>query len=88
MRCTPASDEGERVAQSKGCGQRTIINNVTGPVALAGAAAGLLSGTGGALIYTLHCTEMAAPFLAIWYLLGILIPAAVGALLGPRLLRW
>jgi hypothetical protein len=31
---------------------------------------------------------MEAPFLAIWYLLGMLIPTLLGALLGPRLLRW
>jgi hypothetical protein len=31
---------------------------------------------------------MAAPFIGFWYLLGMLIPAAAGALLGPRLLRW
>ena len=59
----------------------------TRPV-LAGAAAGLLSGSLGALVYALHCPEMAAPFLGIWYLLGMLIPAALGAVLGPRLLRW
>jgi len=57
-------------------------------LALAGAAAGLLSGAGGALVYALYCPEMAAPFIAVWYLLGMLIPAALGALLGPRLLRW
>ena len=57
-------------------------------VALAGAAAGLLSGAGGALVYALYCTEMAAPFIGIWYLLGMLIPTALGAMLGPRLLRW
>lgn len=56
--------------------------------ALAGAAAGLLSGAMGAVVYALHCPEMAAPFLGIWYLLGMLIPTALGALLGPRLLRW
>lgn len=56
--------------------------------ALAGAAAGLLSGAMGAAVYTLHCPEMDVPFLAIWYLLGMLIPTALGALLGPRLLRW
>lgn len=55
---------------------------------LAGAAAGLLSGTVGGLIYCLHCPEMEAPFIGSWYLLGMLIPAAAGALLGPRLLRW
>jgi hypothetical protein len=57
-------------------------------LALAGAAAGLLAGSAGALIYALHCPEMEAPFLAIWYLLGMLIPTAVGAAIGPRLLRW
>ena len=55
---------------------------------LAGAAAGLVSGSLGALVYALHCPELAAPFLGLWYLLGVLIPAGVGALLGPRLLRW
>ena len=55
---------------------------------LAGAATGFASGSLGALVYAFHCPEMAAPFLAIWYLLGILIPAGVGAVLGPRLLRW
>jgi hypothetical protein len=55
---------------------------------LAGAAAGLLAGATGAVVYTLHCPEMAAPFLAVWYLLGMLIPTACGAILGPRVLRW
>lgn len=57
-------------------------------LALAGAAAGLLAGAGGALIYALHCPEMAAPFLGIWYVLGMLIPAVLGALFGSRLMRW
>jgi hypothetical protein len=48
----------------------------------------LLAGATGALVYTLHCPELAAPFLAVWYLLGMLVPAAVGLLLGSRLLRW
>jgi len=56
--------------------------------ALAGATAGLLSGAGGALVYALYCLEMAAPFIGVWYLLGMLIPTVLGALLGPRLLRW
>jgi len=57
-------------------------------LAAAGALAGFASGACGALIYTLHCPELAAPFLAVWYLLGMLIPTAVGFVLGPRLLRW
>jgi hypothetical protein len=55
---------------------------------LAGAAAGFAAGAVGALVYSVHCPELAAPFLGVWYLLGILIPTAVGALLGPRLLHW
>jgi hypothetical protein len=54
----------------------------------AGAASGFAAGSIGALVYTLHCPELAAPFLGIWYLLGMLIPTAIGAWLGPRLLRW
>ncbi|MDM0116207.1 DUF1109 domain-containing protein [Variovorax sp. J22R133] len=56
--------------------------------ALAGAAAGAMAGGAGATVYALHCQELATPFLAIWYVLGMLIPVAVGALIGPRLLRW
>ena len=55
---------------------------------MAGASAGLLSGAMAALLYSLHCPEMAAPFLAIWYVLGIVIPMIFGAPLGPRFLRW
>jgi len=55
---------------------------------LAGAAAGLLAGTVAATVYALHCTEMAAPFLGTWYVIGMLVPAAVGAAIGPRVLRW
>ena len=55
---------------------------------LAGAAAGFAAGASAACIYCLHCPEMAAPFIGIWYSLGILIPTAAGAALGPRLLRW
>ncbi len=54
----------------------------------AGAAAGLVAGTAAALAYSLHCPEMAPPFWAIWYLLGMALPVSAGALLGPRLLRW
>ena len=55
---------------------------------LAGAAAGFAAGTTAALVYTLHCPEIEPPFLAVWYVLGMAIPAALGASLGPRLLRW
>lgn len=55
---------------------------------LAGAACGLFSGAVAAMAYALACTEPAAPFIAIWYTLGIALCGGVGAVLGPRLLNW
>ena len=54
----------------------------------AGAMAGLASGSLAALVYSIHCPELGAPFLGTWYVAGMLIPAAIGALAGERLLRW
>jgi hypothetical protein len=55
---------------------------------LAGAGAGLFAGAAGAFVYSFHCNEGSAPFIAIWYTLGIVAVTAIGAALGPRLLRW
>jgi hypothetical protein len=55
---------------------------------LAGAMAGFAAGAIAALVYSLHCPELTAPFIGCWYLIGMLIPTIVGALLGPRVLRW
>jgi hypothetical protein len=55
---------------------------------LAGASVGVLAGAAGACVYAFHCPELAAPFLGTWYVLGIAIPTALGALIGPRVLRW
>jgi len=57
-------------------------------LAAAGAAAGALSGGIAAAAYAVHCNEMTLPFVAVWYVLGMAIPAALGALLAPRWLRW
>jgi hypothetical protein len=57
-------------------------------LALAGAGAGLFAGAAGAFVYSFHCMEGSAPFIAIWYSLGIALTTAIGAVLGPRLLRW
>lgn len=54
----------------------------------AGFAAGLFAGAAGAAVYSLTCAEESLTFLAIWYQLPMLALAALGALLGPRLLRW
>ncbi|WP_322014637.1 DUF1109 domain-containing protein [Paraburkholderia sp. J12] len=55
---------------------------------LAGAVSGLLASAIGTLAYCFHCPEMSPTFWSVWYLLGMLLPAALGAILGPRLLRW
>ena len=55
---------------------------------LAGAGAGLFAGAAGAFVYCFHCTEEAAPFIAVWYTLGIALTTAIGAFLGRPLLRW
>jgi hypothetical protein len=54
----------------------------------AGAAAGLAAGTWSAAIYCVHCPEQSAIFVLTWYSLGIALASGLGALLGPRLLRW
>ncbi|ATE65557.1 NrsF family protein [Rhizorhabdus dicambivorans] len=54
----------------------------------AGAAAGLAAGACAATLYCLHCPETSAMFVLTWYSLGIAAMAAIGALVGPRLLRW
>jgi hypothetical protein len=54
----------------------------------AGAMAGLAAGASGATLYALHCAEPGGAFVLLWYSLGMLAPAAAGALLGPPLLRW
>lgn len=56
--------------------------------ALAGASAGLMAGTLASLVYSLHCTETAYAFVAVWYVAGIAVMAGIGALMGLRLLRW
>jgi hypothetical protein len=55
---------------------------------LAGAAAGVLAGASSAAIYCFHCPETAAPFVLIWYSLGILLATGLGALFGRWVLRW
>jgi hypothetical protein len=54
----------------------------------AGAAAGVAAGAWAATIYCLHCPEVSAIFVLTWYSLGIVLTAAFGAFLGPRVLRW
>ncbi|SAK84199.1 hypothetical protein AWB76_05813 [Caballeronia temeraria] len=55
---------------------------------LAGAIAGLLASSTATIVYCLHCPEMSPAFWGVWYAAGMLMPALIGAWLGPRLLRW
>ncbi len=55
---------------------------------LAGAGAGFAAGAIATLVYSFHCPEIEAPFIGFWYVLGILVPTGIGALIGPRVLRW
>jgi len=57
-------------------------------LALTGAAAGLMAGGLAAAVYGLWCHESAAPFVALWYSVGVGMAALVGAAAGRRLLRW
>jgi hypothetical protein len=56
--------------------------------AAAGAAAGLLSAGIAAALYASFCVDDSPMFVAIWYVAGITVVVAVGALLGSRFLRW
>lgn len=55
---------------------------------LAGMAAGLLSAGLAAALYALNCADDSPLFVAIWYPVGIGIVVAMGAFVGPLVLRW
>ncbi|MGE0741250.1 MAG: NrsF family protein [Hyphomonadaceae bacterium] len=55
---------------------------------LTGAAIGALSGGVGAMAYAMYCSVDSVAFVTLWYVLGIALSAAIGALVGSRLLRW
>jgi hypothetical protein len=54
----------------------------------AGAIAGLVAGALGAVAYAFHCPDDSIPFIAFWYGAMVGLCAMIGAILGPRLLRW
>lgn len=53
-----------------------------------GAIAGLVASALGAAAYAFHCSGDSLPFIALWYGVPILLWTLLGAVLGPRLLRW
>ncbi len=56
--------------------------------AVAGAIAGLLSAGLAATLYASHCTDDSPLFVATWYTIAAMLVAAIGALAGPRVLRF
>ncbi|MDO8401365.1 MAG: DUF1109 domain-containing protein [Bradyrhizobium sp.] len=56
--------------------------------AVAGAIAGLLSAGLAATLYASHCTDDSPLFVATWYTIAAALVAAIGALAGPRMLRF
>ncbi|GAA0277581.1 hypothetical protein GCM10009127_17990 [Alteraurantiacibacter aestuarii] len=54
----------------------------------AGMAAGLFGGGVAMSAYAPFCPELGMIYMAVFYCLPILVMAAIGWLLGPRLLRW
>lgn len=53
-----------------------------------GAALGFLAGCISAIGYSLACPEASPAFVALWYSGGLVSTTLLGALLGPRWLRW
>jgi hypothetical protein len=53
-----------------------------------GAIIGLVAGALGAVVFAFHHPGGSIPFIALWYGGPIVLCALVGAILGPRLLRW
>lgn len=68
------------------CG--ALRNQAPTDLRASGAAAGLLSGAVAATAYALACPESSAAFILVWYSAGIALATAIGALFGPKLLRW
>lgn len=56
--------------------------------AVAGAIAGLLSAGLAATLYASHCTDDSPLFVATWYTIAAALVTAIGALAGPRVLRF
>lgn len=56
--------------------------------ALAGAVAGLIAAGLAATVYASHCMDDSPLFVATWYTIGAALVAAIGALIGSKVLRY
>jgi hypothetical protein len=57
-------------------------------LALAGAAIGAFAGGVGAMAYAMYCPTDSVAFVTTWYTVAIAVCAALGALVGSKILRW
>lgn len=55
---------------------------------MTGAAIGAVSGGLGAMIYAMYCPVDSIAFVTTWYALAIAFSAAIGAVVGAKMLRW
>lgn len=55
---------------------------------LTGAAIGAISGGVAAMAYAMYCPTDSVAFVTTWYAVAIAVCAALGALLGSKILRW
>ncbi len=55
---------------------------------LTGAAIGAISGGIAAMAYAMYCPTDSVAFVTTWYAIAIAVCAALGALLGSKILRW
>lgn len=56
--------------------------------AVAGAVGGILSAGIAATLYASHCADDSPLFVALWYPVGFVLMAVLGAMIGSRYLRW
>jgi len=55
---------------------------------VAGAVGGILSAAIAATLYASHCADDSPLFVALWYPVGFVLMAVLGAMIGSRYLRW
>jgi hypothetical protein len=65
-----------------------LRRGATSRPALAGAFAGLMSAGLGATLYASHCPDDSPLFVVTWYTIGSLFVAAIGAIVGSRILKF
>jgi hypothetical protein len=71
-----------------GCRRRKRFSPARNEPGRGFAVTGLVAGALSAAVFAVHQAGSSIPFIALWYGGPIVVCAFVGAVLGPRLLRW